>query len=176
MLVTFGTCLRLVTWIEEEVIIISLPLNIVEPGFDSLFFFARTVVGHWSRLSKDIVSVNTPESFKTQLDKHFIGKRLAYKYSWDKTISVSSPLSPVLAVGSRLPSSYTRVGASVVPVEAVVGCVLSVSASFLAFTAFCFGGGGCNLLWALVVLIGQKFIIGIFAILCHFCHYAIVCH
>ena len=46
-------------------------------------FFVRRVVGHWNRLSKDIVSVDTLESFKTQLDKHFIGKGLAYKYSWD---------------------------------------------------------------------------------------------
>ena len=51
-------------------------------------------------------------------------------------------MSSVLAVGSRLPSSYTRVGASAVPVEAVVSSVLSVSASFLVFTAFCYGGGG----------------------------------
>ena len=49
------------------------------------------MVGHWNRLSKDtkdIVSVDTPESFKTQLDKHFIGLGPAYKYSWDKIISV----------------------------------------------------------------------------------------
>ena len=75
-------------------------LNIVEPGFDSLllsFFFARRVVGHWNRLSKDIVSVDTLESFKMQPDKHFIGKGLGYKYSWDKIISVSA--LTVLCIG-----------------------------------------------------------------------------
>ena len=56
------------------------------------------MVGHWNRLSKDIVSVDTLESFKTQPDKHFIGKGLAYKYSWDKIISVSA--LTVLCIGS----------------------------------------------------------------------------
>ena len=40
-------------------------------------FFAIRVVGHWNRLSKDVVSVDTLESFKMQLDKHFIGKGLS---------------------------------------------------------------------------------------------------
>ena len=62
-------------------------------------------------------------------------------------------LSSVLAVGSRLPSSYTGVGSSAVPVEAVVSSVYQYLLHFVAFTAFCYGGGECNLVWALVVLI-----------------------
>ena len=53
-------------------------------------FCARRVVGHWNRFSKDIVSVDTPEPFKMQLDKYFIGNGLAYKYAWNKIISVSA--------------------------------------------------------------------------------------
>ena len=38
-------------------------------------FFARRAIGHWYRLSKDIVSVDTLEAFKMRLDKHFIGEK-----------------------------------------------------------------------------------------------------
>ena len=57
-------------------------------------------------------------------------------------------------------------------------CVLSLSASFLVFAAFCYGGGECNILSALLALTAKKFtyMIGIFAISCHFRHYAILCH
>ena len=142
----------------------------------SFFFFARTVVGHWSRLSKDIVSVNTPESFKTQLDKHFIGKRLAYKYSWDKTISVSAPTVPCIGSGEQ---NAKQLHQSWCPRCRCRGTVEHCSISICFFSGLhrlLLWRWGCNLLWALVVLIGQKFIIVIFAILCHFCHYAIACH
>ena len=44
------------------------------------FSVRRVGVGNWNRLSKDIVSVDTLVSFKTQLGKLFIRKGLAYKY------------------------------------------------------------------------------------------------
>ena len=84
MLAIFRTRLRLLKLIEEEVIsTYQLAMNRGRTEILSVFLFARRVVGHWKRLSRDIVSVDTLESFKTRLDKHFIVKDLAYKYSWD---------------------------------------------------------------------------------------------
>ena len=46
-------------------------------------FFSRRAVGHWNGLPEEAVAAESLASFKTRLDKHFIEKGLAYKYSWD---------------------------------------------------------------------------------------------
>ena len=48
------------------------------------------------------MSVDAPESFKTQLGKHFIGNGLAYKYSWDNIISMSALTVLCIGIGEQI--------------------------------------------------------------------------
>ena len=116
--------------------------------------FCRRVVGHWNRLSKDIVSVDTAESFKTQLDKYFIGNGLAYKYSWNKIISVSALTVLCIGSGEQITKQLHQ-GWCLHCFCRGSGEQCSISIRFIfSFTAFCYGGEECNLVWVLVVLIG----------------------